>query len=114
MNRIIGREKEIRLLQQLYETDRSEFVALYGRRRVGKTFLIKELFSDRYTFQMTGLRLRGFSSKCLPGEVPQIKLGRKLTSFSTEETGSLICVKSSSLSRRSPSPSPMPLPCNTK
>ena len=52
---IIGRKKEIAELECYYESNRSEFVAIYGRRRVGKTFLIKELFKDRMTFWHTGL-----------------------------------------------------------
>lgn len=55
MAKLIGRQKEIDLLNRLYKSDKSEFVALYGRRRVGKTFLIKELFGDRYDFHVTGL-----------------------------------------------------------
>ena len=39
---IIGREKEKRGLESLYDSDKAEFVAVYGRRRVGKTFLIDE------------------------------------------------------------------------
>ena len=40
MSSIIGRDKEIKELVELYNSDKSEFVAVYGRRRVGKTFLI--------------------------------------------------------------------------
>ena len=40
--KLIGREKEIKELENLYKSDSSEFVAVYGRRRVGKTFLIKK------------------------------------------------------------------------
>ncbi len=36
-------------------SDKSEFIAIYGRRRVGKTFLVKHLFGDQYAFQVTGL-----------------------------------------------------------
>lgn len=53
--KLVGRKKEIQTLQQLYESKRSEFVALYGRRRVGKTYLVKELFKEDFTFQVTGL-----------------------------------------------------------
>ena len=53
--KLIGREKEIKELENLYKSDSSEFVAVYGRRRVGKTFLIKELFKNRLTFWHTGL-----------------------------------------------------------
>lgn len=52
---IIGRDKEIRILRNCYESDKSEFVAVYGRRRVGKTFLIKELFEAEFTFYSTGV-----------------------------------------------------------
>lgn len=55
MTKLIGREKEIELLNRLHASDKSEFIALYGRRRVGKTFLIKELFGDQYAFQVTGI-----------------------------------------------------------
>ena len=52
---IIGRIDESTLLEQRYSSKQSEFVALYGRRRVGKTFLIKELFGKRYAFHLTGI-----------------------------------------------------------
>ena len=38
---MIGRKKEQAELQQIIESKQSEFVALFGRRRVGKTFLIR-------------------------------------------------------------------------
>lgn len=52
---IIGREKEKAELERLYESNRAEFVAIYGRRRVGKTYLIDETFTDRITFRHAGL-----------------------------------------------------------
>lgn len=45
MDAIIGREKEIAELNELYHSDKSEFVAVYGRRRVGKTFLVDEAWA---------------------------------------------------------------------
>lgn len=53
--RIIGREEEIRLLQRAYDSQESEFVAIYGRRRVGKTFLVRNVFGNKFTFQYTGV-----------------------------------------------------------
>ena len=53
--KIIGREKEIEVLKSSYESDKSDFIAVYGRRRVGKTFLVKELFGDLFTFYATGI-----------------------------------------------------------
>ena len=55
MAAIIGRKQEIEELERLYGSDRPEFVAVYGRRRVGKTFLIKQALKDRFTFQHTGV-----------------------------------------------------------
>ncbi len=52
---IIGRKEEIAELDRLYHSDRPEFVAIYGRRRVGKTFLIKQALKGRITFQHTGV-----------------------------------------------------------
>ena len=55
MSAIVGRKKEIEELEHLFDSDRPEFVAVYGRRRVGKTFLIKQALKDRFTFQHTGV-----------------------------------------------------------
>ena len=52
---IVGRKEEIAELDKLYYSERPEFVAVYGRRRVGKTFLIKQALKDRITFQHTGV-----------------------------------------------------------
>ena len=55
MSYIIGREKEIQELQNLYNSDSAEFVAVYGRRRVGKTFLVDEALKGKITFRHAGL-----------------------------------------------------------
>ena len=52
---MIGRIDEQRRLREAFESEYSEFVAVYGRRRVGKTFLIREQFNYKFTFQHTGL-----------------------------------------------------------
>lgn len=44
---IIGREKEQAVLTKLLRSKKSEFLAIYGRRRIGKTFLIHEFFKDK-------------------------------------------------------------------
>ena len=53
--RMVGRKKEIKELNKLYENNSAELVAIFGRRRVGKTYLVDEVFSDRITFRHTGL-----------------------------------------------------------
>lgn len=52
---LIGREKEIKQLDKVVTSGKSEFVAVYGRRRVGKTYLIREYFQYQFDFQLTGL-----------------------------------------------------------
>jgi hypothetical protein len=52
---MIGREQEQKLLETAYVSKRAEFVAVYGRRRVGKTFLIRHVFSRCFFFQHTGI-----------------------------------------------------------
>ncbi|HMU06111.1 MAG TPA: ATP-binding protein, partial [Saprospiraceae bacterium] len=52
---LIGREKERKNLSKFLKSKKSEFVAVYGRRRVGKTFLIKEFFDYKFDFYMSGL-----------------------------------------------------------
>ena len=55
---IIGRVKEIDILTRIYQSEKSEFVALYGRRRVGKSFLIEEVFRNKICFSSVGLYFR--------------------------------------------------------
>lgn len=45
---IVGREIEIEKLENYIASRKSEFIAIYGRRRVGKIFLVKELLEDMY------------------------------------------------------------------
>lgn len=52
---IIGRKREAKELMRHLQSDRAEFIAVYGRRRVGKTFLINEVFRDYMVFHHTGL-----------------------------------------------------------
>lgn len=60
---LIGREKEIKTLQQAYHSEYSEFVAVYGRRRIGKTFLIREAFNYQFAFQHTGVYKESFKKQ---------------------------------------------------
>ena len=55
MDELIGREKEIRQIQSCMASDKAEFVAVYGRRRVGKTYLITRLLDEKLAFDMTGV-----------------------------------------------------------
>lgn len=46
-NEIIGRNYEKQELERIFQSREAEFVAVYGRRRVGKTYLIKNFFADK-------------------------------------------------------------------
>ena len=52
---MIGRKVEKERLLRSKDSEYSEFVAVYGRRRVGKTYLIRQTFQDRFAFQHTGI-----------------------------------------------------------
>ena len=67
--KIIGRRREKDCLMQCLKSKRPEFVVVYGRRRIGKTYLIKEYFNQQFSFYATGLtdekmkgQLRGFGA----------------------------------------------------
>ncbi|MDY6322540.1 MAG: ATP-binding protein [Succinivibrio sp.] len=76
-----GREKELRQLENAYRSNESEFIALYGRRRVGKTFLVRSCFDNRFTFVHVGLanqntkaQLENFQSSLRSQGLPQAPL----------------------------------------
>ena len=52
---MVGRKDECRRLLAAKNSEYSEFVAVYGRRRVGKTFLVRETFGYSFTFQHSGV-----------------------------------------------------------
>ena len=52
---IIARKKECETLQESLETPTSQLIIVYGRRRVGKTFLINQFFDDNFSFKVTGI-----------------------------------------------------------
>lgn len=55
MEQIIGRIEEIKALKAVADGPNASFLALYGRRRVGKTFLINQVFDGQFAFKMTGV-----------------------------------------------------------
>ena len=65
---IIGRQRELERIGRLYRSDKSEFLAIYGRRRVGKSYLIDECFRSHLAFSVVGT-----FKKCEEGEEVQYK-----------------------------------------
>ncbi|HMQ48765.1 MAG TPA: ATP-binding protein [Saprospiraceae bacterium] len=82
---LIGREKEVALLEKLLHTEESELVSVIGRRRVGKTFLIQHVYHQQLAFEITGIQhaslkeqlenfsiaLQLFAKTTLPVETPK-------------------------------------------
>lgn len=91
---IIGREKERTELQRCLDSDRSELVIVYGRRRVGKTFLIDQFFHSKYDFTYVGghrlslrVQLRNFAKalKLASGSHSPLNLGDWFDAFDALE-----------------------------
>ena len=68
---LIGRKAEKEWLQQYLSSNDPEFIVIYGRRRVGKTYLVKEFFKNDFFFYFTGvaksnlsLHLERFATAC--------------------------------------------------
>lgn len=55
MSKVIGRKTEINTLQLAINSGKSELIAIYGRRRVGKTFLIRETYKREMIFEVSGI-----------------------------------------------------------
>ena len=79
---IIGRDRERRILNRCELSEKPEFIAVYGRRRVGKTYLITEHFNNKFSFSVTGIsdgsmkdQLREFRKSVMKfyhGEIPRL------------------------------------------
>lgn len=55
IDKIIGRHDQIKDLREAIDSERAELIAVYGRRRIGKTFLIKEFFDNDFDYYATGV-----------------------------------------------------------
>jgi len=53
---MIGRKKELEILANAYTSEKPELVAIFGRRRVGKTFMVESFFQGKIDFELTGLK----------------------------------------------------------
>lgn len=80
---LIGRRKEQLALRNLLEKDEPQFCAVYGRRRIGKTYLVRETFNYQFAFQHTGYanapmakQLSGFRDSLQAASGKRIKVPR--------------------------------------
>ncbi len=101
---LVGRKNEVELLEKIYKDNKSHFISIYGRRRIGKTFLINETFKDKILFHHSGVangslktELFAFTSSLKDSNyTPSTKITDWFVAF--EELKSLI--KSSNLKRK--------------
>ena len=54
MDKLIGRTNECKELSWAMQSQRSEMIIVYGRLRIGKTFLVRRFFDDKYSFHFVG------------------------------------------------------------
>lgn len=79
---LVARQQELLLLEQVNQSDEPAFIAVYGRRRVGKTYLIREFFSDKgIYFELSGMKnapletqLSNFNQKFIETFYPHLTL----------------------------------------
>lgn len=72
---LVGRIKEQKGLKNAYESPESHFVAVYGRRRIGKTYLVRETFGDHFAFYHTGVAKVGMADQLLNFRDSLVKYG---------------------------------------
>ncbi|MCF8374183.1 MAG: ATP-binding protein [Bacteroidales bacterium] len=73
---LIGRSGEIKIMDEMLHSNSSELIAIYGRRRVGKTFLIREIYQKHIVFELIGL-YKGSKKDQLKNFNAQLKLSSK-------------------------------------
>ncbi len=54
--KLVGRTEEVEILQEALQSDEAEMISVIGRRRVGKTFLVKTIYNNHIDFELTGLQ----------------------------------------------------------
>ena len=75
---MIGRKEEISTLVDCINSKRPEFIAIYGRRRVGKTYLVKEFFRDNFSFYATGVQNKKTGQQLRIFKESLVKYGDKI------------------------------------
>ena len=63
MENMIGREAEKKILKEALSSRSAELIAIYGRRRVGKTYLIRTVYEKELILELTGLNNAAFSEQ---------------------------------------------------
>lgn len=63
MESFVGREVEKTLLEDIFNSGEAELVTVYGRRHVGKTFLVRSVYKEHIVFEFTGMHEAGLSEQ---------------------------------------------------
>lgn len=70
--KVTGRKKEIEILKEALTSDEAEMISVIGRRRVGKTFLVQEIYKSDIVFEISGIQnasgneqLRNFNERLI-------------------------------------------------
>lgn len=79
--KIIGRKKELEQLSSIFNSNKAELVAVYGRRRIGKTFLVKEFFNEKFDYYATGI-FEGSKQDELDGFCDMLRQNSKIFNLS--------------------------------
>lgn len=74
---MIGRSEEKRYLLSLLEENEPQFCAVFGRRRIGKTYLVRETFGYHFTFEHTGVSCNSEKHKKLRIQLDQFAISLK-------------------------------------
>lgn len=80
--KVLGRTGEKVIMNSLLESDKAELLAMYGRRRIGKTFLIKNVYANNLSLEFSGTQNASLSNQLL-------KFYKKLLAYFPEQTGKI-------------------------
>ena len=83
--KLVGREKEQDILQQAIASESSQLIAVYGRRRVGKTYLIENTLSREIIFDATGIKETSIRTQISNFQAQIIKRSKKLSKSPTPQ-----------------------------
>ena len=101
---MIGRKKEIEILQNACKREEAQLVAVYGRRRIGKTYLVRETLGKDFSFYHTGVARSGFQEQLAAFRDSLIRWGLKdcplLKSWREAFNQLAILIENSDCSRR--------------
>ena len=81
MGMVIGRENQLFLLNNALISNKSELVAVYGRRRVGKTFLIRETYRKHFVFELSGIPQGDIKDQLMNFYQELVKKSKKMAKY---------------------------------